>query len=57
MSLLAQQLQVLKGLRAEWFLVSHSRPFAHKRDEVLARLEALYAKRVRGQTYLPAERD
>ena len=56
-SLLAQQLQVLKGLRAEWFLVSHSRPFAHKRDEVLARLEALYAKRVPGQTYLPAERD
>lgn len=56
-SLLAQQLRVLKGLRAEWFLVSHSRPFAHKRDEVLERLEALYAKRVPGQTYLPAERN
>ena len=54
-SLLAQQLQILKGLRAEWFLVSHSRPFAQHRDAVLARLETLYARRVPGQTYLPAE--
>ena len=54
-SLLAQQLQVLKGLRAEWFLVSHGKPFAQSRDAVISRLEKLYAQRVPGQTYLPAE--
>lgn len=54
-SLLAQQLRVLKGLQAEWFLVSHSSPFARKGRQVIARLEELYARRRPGETYLPAD--
>lgn len=54
-SLLAEQIRLLEQRKAEWFLLSHQRPFVQAKEQTLARLRKLYARRVPGQTYLPAE--
>ncbi len=51
-NLLADQLQVLRSLKAEYFLLSHDEPFIHPREDVLAELEAVYAKRQSQSMYI-----
>lgn len=53
--LLREQITVLKGLRAKWFLLSHGSPFARPKAEVIAQLEAIYAGRDPQSAYITAE--
>ncbi len=51
-NLLADQLRVLRSLKAEYFLLSHDEPFIHPREDVLAELEAVYARRQSNSMYI-----
>ena len=51
-NLLADQLRVLHSLKAEYFLLSHDDPFVHRKEEVIAELEAIYAKRQAQSMYI-----
>lgn len=53
-NLLADQLRVLRSLKAKYFLLSHDDPFVHPREAVLAELEAVYAKRQSQSMYIEA---
>ncbi|MBD5160575.1 MAG: MBL fold metallo-hydrolase [Oscillibacter sp.] len=44
-NLLADELKVLRALKARYFLLSHNDPFARPREDVLAELEEIYARR------------
>ena len=50
--ILKEQITVLKSLRADWFLLSHSEPFACHRTEVISQLEEIYASRDRYSSYI-----
>lgn len=50
--LLKELITVLKSLQANWFLVSHSEPFAHPKEEVIAQLEEIYARHDRYEPYI-----
>lgn len=50
--LLKELIGVLKSLRANWFLVSHSEPFARPGAEVIMQLEEIYARRDRYGPYI-----
>ena len=49
---LKEMIDVLKSLRADWFLLSHSEPFAKPKAEVLAQLEEIYALRDCQEPYI-----
>ena len=49
---LKEMIAVLKSLQADWFLLSHSEPFAKPKAEVLAQLEKIYALRDRQEPYI-----
>lgn len=49
---LKEMIAVLKSLQADWFLLSHSEPFAKPKAEVLAQLEEIYALRDRQEPYI-----
>lgn len=51
-NLLADQLRVLRSLKAKYFLLSHDDPFAHHKEDVIAELEAIYAKRQAQSMYI-----
>ena len=51
-NLLADQLRVLRSLRAPYFLLSHDDPFVHRKEEVIAELEAIYARRQSQSMYI-----
>ena len=44
-SLLAEELKVLRELKAPYFLLSHHDGFIRKKEEVLAELETIYSRR------------
>ena len=46
------QLRVLRSLRAPYFLLSHDDPFVHRKEEVIAELEAIYARRQPQSMYI-----
>ena len=46
------QLRVLRSLRAPYFLLSHDDPFVHHKEEVIAELEAIYARRQSQSMYI-----
>lgn len=50
--LLKELIAVLKSLQANWFLLSHSEPFAHPKAEVIVQLEEIYACRDRYEPYI-----
>lgn len=50
--LLKELIAVLKSLQANWFLVSHSEPFARSGAEVIMQLEEIYARRDRCEPYI-----
>ena len=50
--LLQALIKTLKSLRASWLLLSHSDPFAHPREQVIGKLEAIYAKRDKNNPYI-----
>ena len=43
--LLADELKVLRGIKAQYFLLSHDEAFIRKKEEVLAELEEIYGRR------------
>lgn len=43
--LFREMISVLKALQADWFLLSHSEPFACPKTEVVAQLEEIYSLR------------
>lgn len=49
---LKEMIAALKALRADWFLLSHSEPFAKPKAEVVAQLEEVYALRDRQEPYV-----
>ncbi len=53
-NLLADQLRVLRSLKAKFFLLSHDEPFVHRKEDVLSELEAVYAKRQSQSMYIEA---
>lgn len=50
--LLKELITVLKSLQANWFLLSHSEPFAHPKAEVIIQLEEIYARRDKYEPYI-----
>ena len=46
--LLREEIEKLKSLKAPWLLASHHPGLIRKKDEVIAELEEIYAKRVQG---------
>lgn len=50
--ILKEQIAVLKSLRADLLLLSHSEPFACHKTEVISRLEEIYALRNRYSSYI-----
>lgn len=51
-NLLADELNVLRALKAQYFLLSHDGAFVRKKADVLAELEEIYARRVQGEAYI-----
>ena len=50
--LLLEQIRVLRGLKARWFLLSHDAEYVRSREEVLSRLEAIYKMRNPKESYI-----
>lgn len=50
--LLQETIKVLKSLKAENFLLSHSRPFVQPKDRVIAKLEVIYSYREKNKPYI-----
>ncbi|MCM1299464.1 MAG: hypothetical protein NC203_10200 [Firmicutes bacterium] len=50
--LLQETVKTLQGLRAEKFLLSHSKPFVQPRDRVIAKLETVYSYRKKNKPYI-----
>ncbi len=51
-NLLAEEIKVLRSLKAEYFLLSHDKRFVRRKDVVLAQLEGIYAKRDNRSAYI-----
>ncbi len=49
---LAEEIKVLRSLKAEYFLLSHDKKFVRRKDVVLAQLEGIYAKRDNRSAYI-----
>ena len=50
--LLQSLIKTLKNLEARWLLLSHGEPFARDREEVMAELEEIYARRDKDSPYI-----
>lgn len=50
--ILKEQITVLRSLRANWLLLSHSEPFARYKTEVISQLEEIYALRSKNSPYI-----
>ncbi len=50
--LLKELITTLKSIRADWFLLSHSEPFAQPKAEVIAQMEEIYACRINNEPYI-----
>lgn len=50
--ILKEQITVLKSLRADLLLLSHSEPFARHKTEVISQLEEIYSLRSRNSPYI-----
>lgn len=50
--ILKEQITVLKSLRADLLLLSHSEPFARHKAEVISQLEEIYSLRSRNSPYI-----
>ena len=51
-SVLKEEITVLEGLSAKYFLLSHDEKFIRSRDEVIAELEEIYSKRNPKESYI-----
>ena len=51
-NLLAEEIKVLKGLTAEYFLLSHDKKFVRRKEVVLSWLEGIYGKRDAKNPYI-----
>lgn len=51
-NLLAEELKVLRGLKASYFLLSHHDTFIRKKEDALAELEAVYSLRDSRSPYI-----
>ena len=54
-SLLAQEIALLKEVKAEYFGVSHKPNFVYKKKAILAFLESVYRRRKPGEAYIQDE--
>ena len=54
-NLLADELKVLRALKAEYFLLSHNDAFIRRKEDVLAELEEIYARRDPQSAYIFVE--
>ncbi len=50
--LLKEEIQVLKGLRARYVLLSHDTVFCHEKKEIIEELEQIYARRKKESPYI-----
>ena len=50
--LLKEEIQVLKGLRARYVLLSHDTIFCHEKKEIIEELEQIYARRKKESPYI-----
>ncbi len=51
-NLLAEEIKVLRSLKADYFLLSHDKKFVRRKEVVLAQLEGIYAKRDAKSAYI-----
>lgn len=51
-NLLADEIEVLRGVKAPYFLLSHNDAFIRKKEDVLAELEEIYARRDPQSAYI-----
>ena len=51
-SLLAQEIALLKEVKAEYFCVSHKSGFVYKKKAIIAFLESVYRRRKPGEAYI-----
>lgn len=54
-NLLAEEIKVLRELKAEYFLLSHDKRFVRRKEVVLKQLEGIYARRDRQSGYIWVE--
>lgn len=50
--LLLETIKVLKGLKAENFLLSHAKPFVRSKERVIGELERIYSYRKKNEPYI-----
>lgn len=55
--LLKQEIEVLRGLKAQFLLVSHYKGLVRRKEEVLAELETIYSLRERGSSEIRLRAD
>ncbi len=54
-NLLAEEIKVLRELKAEYFLLSHDKKFVRRKEVVLAQMEGIYARRDSRSAYIVVE--
>lgn len=50
--ILKEEIEILKNIKAEHFMLSHRNPFDNSKDSVMRLLDGIYAKRKSGEPYI-----
>ena len=45
-------IEILKNIKAQYFMLSHRNPFDNSKDSVIRLLDGIYAKRKSGEPYI-----
>ena len=47
-----KEIEILKNIKAQHFMLSHRNPFDNSKDSVIRLLDGIYAKRKSGEPYI-----
>ena len=50
--ILKEEIELLKNIKAQHFMLSHRNPFDNSKDSVIRLLDGIYAKRKSGEPYI-----
>lgn len=50
--ILKEEIEILKNIKAQHFMLSHRNPFDNSKDSVIRLLDGIYAKRKSGEPYI-----
>ena len=51
-NILKEEIEILKNIKAQHFMLSHRNPFDNSKDSVIRLLDGIYAKRKSGEPYI-----